>query len=115
MIKILKYGQVPNSEIFARVTPAVDVEAAVSAILTDVRTRGDQAVLDYTRKFDAPQLEALPVSSEEIEAAFAQVEPEFLSILEEAAENIRAFHSRQVRQLYSLAQDAPLKILPVPH
>ena len=103
MIKILKYSQVPNSEIFARVTPAVDVEAAVSAILADVRARGDQAVLDYTRKFDAPQLEALPVSSEEIEAAFAQVEPEFLSILEEAAENIRAFHSKQVRTSFVIA------------
>ena len=69
MIKILKYSQVSNSEIFARVTPAADVEAAVSAILTDVRAWGDQAVLDYTRKFDAPQLDALPVSPEEIEEA----------------------------------------------
>lgn len=110
MIKILKYGQVPNSEIFARVTPAVDVAAAVSGILADVRTRGDRAVLDYTRKFDAPQLETLPVSQQEIEEAFALVEPEFLSILEEAAENIRLFHSKQVRNSFVIA-DKPGIIL----
>ena len=37
MIKIMKYGQVPNSEIFARVVPAVNVEAVVSEIIAKVR------------------------------------------------------------------------------
>ena len=47
MIKMMKYGQVPNSEIFARVVPAVDVEAIVADILADVRQNGDEAVLRY--------------------------------------------------------------------
>ena len=103
MIKILKYGQVPNSEIFARVTPAVDVAAAVSEILADVRARGDQAVLEYTRKFDGAALDSLLVSRQEMEEAVARVEPEFLSVLEQAADNIRAFHSRQVRTSFVIA------------
>ena len=110
MIKIMKYGQVPNSEIFARVTPAVDVAAIVADILRDVRENGDKAVLDYCAKFDKAQLDALEVSRQEIEEAKAVVEPEFLKILEEAAANIRAFHSRQVRNSFVLT-DKPGVVL----
>ena len=103
MIKIMKYGQVPNSEIFARVTPAVDVAGIVTDILYDVRKNGDQAVLAYCAKFDKAELTTLEVSKQEIEEALNQVEPEFLKILEEAAANIRAFHSRQVRNSFVMA------------
>ncbi|HIR31344.1 MAG TPA: histidinol dehydrogenase [Candidatus Faecousia faecavium] len=104
MIKIMKYGQVPNSEIFSRVVPTAQVEDVVSAILSDVRRNGDQAVLSYTRKFDGAELDALEVSQEEIQEAFAGVEPEFLNILKEAADNIRAFHAKQVRNSFLIAE-----------
>ncbi len=104
MIKIMKYGQVPNSEIFSRVVPMAKVEDVVSAILSDVRKNGDQAVLSYTRKFDGAELDALEVSQEEIQEAFAGVEPEFLDILKEAADNIRAFHAKQVRNSFLIAE-----------
>ncbi|MCI6957422.1 MAG: histidinol dehydrogenase [Candidatus Faecousia sp.] len=103
MIKIMKYGQVPNTEIFARVTPAVDVEAIVADILADVRQNGDQAVLKYCARFDKAELETLEVSPREIEEALADLEPGFLDILREAAANIRAFHSRQVRNSFVIA------------
>ena len=103
MIKIMKYGQVPNSEIFARVTPTVDVAGIVADILYDVRKNGDKAVLAYCAKFDKAELDTLEVSKQEMEEALNQVEPEFLKILEEAAANIRAFHSRQVRNSFVLA------------
>ena len=103
MIKILKYGQVPNSEVFSRMVPAVNVEAVVSEIIANVRENGDRAVLEYNRKFDKADLETLQVSEKEIEAAFAAVEPRFLSILEQAAENIRAFHAKQVRNSFVIA------------
>ena len=104
MIKIMKYGQVPNSEIFARVTPAVNVEAVVSEIIANVRKNGDKALLEYNEKFDGARLDALRVSRQELEEAVSSVEPEFLAILEEAAENIRAFHSRQVRNSFVIAE-----------
>lgn len=103
MIPILKVGQVPNSEIFARVTPAVDVAAIVADIIADVKENGDTAVKAYCAKFDKAELTSLEVTPEEIQEAVSQVEPEFLDILREAAENIRAFHSRQVRNSFVIA------------
>ena len=104
MIKIMNYGQVPNSEIFARVTPSVDVASIVADILSDVRKNGDRAVLAYCAKFDKAELNTLEVSKQEIAEAIDAVEPEFLEILKEAAANIRAFHSRQVRNSFVLAE-----------
>lgn len=103
MIPILKVGQVPNSEIFARVTPEADVAAIVADILADVKENGDTAVKAYCAKFDKAELTSLEVTPEEIQAAISQVEPEFLNILREAAENIRSFHSRQVRNSFVIA------------
>ncbi|MBO6055088.1 MAG: histidinol dehydrogenase [Oscillospiraceae bacterium] len=100
MIRIMKYGQVPNSEIFARAVSAADVSGAVSGIIADVRARGDQALLDYTARFDGARLDALQVSPAEMDQALSEVEPEFLRILNTAAENIRAFHSHQVRSSF---------------
>lgn len=103
MIPILKVGQVPNSEIFARVTPEADVAAIVADILADVKENGDTAVKAYCAKFDKAELTSLEVTPEEIQEAISQVEPEFLDILREAAENIRSFHSRQVRNSFVIA------------
>lgn len=103
MIPILKAGQVPNSEIFARVTPEADVAAIVSDIIADVKENGDTAVKAYCAKFDKAELTSLEVTPEEIQEAISQVEPEFLDILREAAENIRSFHSRQVRNSFVIA------------
>lgn len=103
MIPILKVGQVPNSEIFARVTPEADVAAIVADIIADVKENGDTAVKAYCAKFDKAELSSLEVTPEEIQEAISQVEPEFLDILREAAENIRSFHSRQVRNSFVIA------------
>ena len=103
MIPILKVGQVPNSKIFARVTPEADVAAIVADIIADVRENGDTAVKAYCAKFDKAELTSLEVTPEEIQEAISQVEPEFLDILREAAENIRSFHSRQVRNSFVIA------------
>lgn len=103
MIPILKVGQVPNSKIFARVIPEADVAAIVADILADVKENGDTAVKAYCAKFDKAELTSLEVTPEEIQEAISQVEPEFLDILREAAENIRSFHSRQVRNSFVIA------------
>ena len=110
MIKIMKYGEVPNSEIFARVVPAVDVSAIVADIIANVRENGDKAILECNKKFDKADLTALEVTEGEIQEAFEAVEPEFLRILEQAATNIRAFHERQVRNSF-IMNGAPGVIL----
>ena len=102
MIKIYNYGQVPDSEIFARDNIASNVEAVVTQIIADVVARGDAALLDYAAKFDRVQLSTLEVTAQEIDEAFCAVEPAFLDILRQAAANIRAFHEKQVRNSFIL-------------
>lgn len=117
MIQILKYGQVPNSEIFARKEPNINVEAIVSDIIADVRENGDKALFAYCEKFDKAKLSALQVTQQEMDEALAQVEPAFLEILEKAAANIRKFHSRQVRNSFVINDEDGVvigqKIIPV--
>ncbi len=97
MIKIMKYGELPNSEIFAREEQKTDVSGIVAEIIATVRKDGDKAVFAYNQKFDGAELSALEVSQTEIEEAFAAVDPKFLEILRNAEANIRAFHQKQVR------------------
>ncbi len=100
MIRIMKYGELEKDEIFARVSPTANVEDIVTGIIATVRTEGDAALRRYAREFDKVELETLCVSEEEIDAAVNAVEPEFMAVLEKAAANIRAFHSRQVRNSF---------------
>lgn len=102
MIKIMKYGEVPNSEIFARTEPKMNVSEIVADIIRNVRENGDTALKAYTEKFDGAVLDSLLVSKEEIAEAVSSVETEFIDILKKAAENIRLFHSRQKREGFSI-------------
>lgn len=117
MIKILKYGEVPNSQIFSRVNPTMNVEKIVADILADVKENGDKALYAYCEKFDNARLTALQVSEQEINEAMEQVSPEFVEILEKAAANIRKFHSRQVRTGFRIEEENGVvigqKIIPV--
>ena len=100
MIKILNSKEVSRDEIFSRVVPTVNVEEIVADIIDNVRKNGDRALFEYCEKFDKVRLSALEVTEEEIDEAFAEVEPEFIRILNDAAENIRAFHEKQVRNSF---------------
>ena len=116
MIKIMNYGELPNSEIFARVEPKMDVCAIVEEIIAAVRKEGDKALYAYNKKFDGADLSALEVTEAEIEEAFAAVEPQFLEILKNAEANIRAFHQKQVRQGFSIEKDGVItgqKVTPI--
>ncbi len=117
MIKIMKYGEVPNSEIFARTVPTVNVEAIVADIIKNVRENGDKALKEYTEKFDKAKLDSLLVSKEEINEALDKTEPEFLRILGEAAQNIRKFHEKQRHNSFIINDENGIvmgqKVIPV--
>ncbi len=117
MIKIMRFGEVSPSEIFARVTPKTDVSAIVADIIENVRKNGDKALFEYTEKFDKASLSSLLVTKEEIEEAVASVEPEFIRILEKAASNIRKFHEKQKRNSFIINDENGIimgqKIIPV--
>jgi len=100
MIKVYRYGEVANSEIFARDDLSANVESVVADIIANVIKNGDKALFEYTERFDKARLTALEVSEAEIDEAVNAVDEKFLDILREAADNIRAFHSRQVRNSF---------------
>lgn len=100
MIKILNYNEVSSDEIFARDNIASNVEDIVTDIIKNVIVNGDKAIFEYCLKFDKADLKTLEVSKEEIDEAFTLVDAEFIEILKEAAENIRAFHQKQVRNSF---------------
>ena len=65
-------------------------------IISDVRARGDQALLELGRKFDCPELRELRVREDEFEQAYTAIRPELLEALRTAKVNIEAYHRRQV-------------------
>jgi len=105
MIKIMKFGEVAPADIFARVEPAVNVTDIVSEIIANVCRNGDKVLFEYCEKFDKAKLTVLQVSPEEIDEAFASVDPELITIMEKAAVNIRAFHSRQARSGFEIRNE----------
>ena len=81
-----------------------DITATVGAILEDVRTRGDAAVLDYTRRFDGREVTAaaeLELDAGALKKAAGDVPPDLHAALEDAAVRIRAYHEHQVQESWS--------------
>lgn len=117
MIKIMKYSEVKNDEIFARVAPSVNVTDIVAEIIENVKANGDKALFEYCKKFDKAELTSLLVTEEEIDEAMNLVEPKFIEILEKAAKNIRKFHEKQVRNSFIINDGDGIvigqKIIPV--
>jgi len=117
MIKILKYGEVANADIFARVVPEVNVADIVADIIKNVKEKGDKALYEYTEKFDKASLSSLKVTKEEIAEALASVDEKFVDILKKAAANIRKFHEKQVRNSFIINDENGIvtgqKVIPV--
>ena len=117
MMKIYRYGQTPLKDFFIRTVEKSGVADTVRSIIADVEQRGDEALFEYTRRFDGADLRALEVSREEIDAAYERTDPEFLRVLEQAAENIREYHLREMPEGFRI--DRPdgsflgLKVTPI--
>lgn len=99
MMKIYRYGEVSNDEIFARPDMKTGVENVVADIIANVRARGDAALFEYCRKFDKAELTTLEVSEAEIDEAF-DVIGDFRRVLERAVANITKFHEKQLRNSF---------------
>ena len=104
MIKILDYSKLKEG-IFAREELNINVEDTVKDIISNVSNNGDKALYFYAEKFDKCLLKNLVVTEQEFEKAFLLVEDEFIEILKRASENIKAFHSKQVRQGFEIKKE----------
>ncbi|MBR5495878.1 MAG: histidinol dehydrogenase [Oscillospiraceae bacterium] len=81
------------------------VTESVEAIINDVRLKGDEAVIKYTKMFDGNVPDSIEVSIDEINDALTEADPEFVSALLNAQENIVDFHARQKQQGFINAKD----------
>ena len=91
-------------DILPRNSESPNVADTVSEIIANVRDKGDAALREYGNKFYGAAPAVLEVTEEERKEALSKVEPAFLEIMKEAAENIRNYHSRQIRSGYIIQE-----------
>lgn len=103
-MKILKVNELVSIKrsIEAGTSEQLDV---VKEIIAEIRTRGDEALREFTEKFDRVHLSSFSVTEKEIESAYQQVDEHFISIVREAAENIRTFHEKQLRPSWMTTEE----------
>ena len=104
MIRIMRYGEIPDEQIFFRGEIKTDVAGIVSDILKNVRERGDAALREYADKFDGGAPDSLEVTPEEYRQAMETVDPELIAVMRQAAENIRDYHKHQVRSSFIISE-----------
>lgn len=105
MIKIEKYDKKKGANVFIRRMNADPrVTASVAAIVEDVKERGDEAVREYSLKFDGWAGEMFVSESEWAEGA-AQCDAFLLQVMKEAAQNIADFHRRQIPQGFEVEKE----------
>ncbi len=81
------------------------MNAKVLDIIEQVRTRKDDALLEYTEKFDHVKLDSLIMSEEKIEAVMSKVDASLIADLKEAAENIACYHEKQLQEGYEIQKE----------
>ncbi len=89
-----------------------EVEEVVLGIISEVRSRGDEALLEYTRRFDRLECDAagLEVTPEELDRAIAQVEPKDLAALKLAVERVARFHEKQKQQSWISTEESDIMV-----
>lgn len=93
-----------------------EIERSVKNILADVKARGDEALFEYSEKFDKVKLTSLRMSEEEKEAAIAKVPDALKEAMDRAAANIYAFHEKQKQQSWIDNRDGRImgqRVLPL--
>ena len=104
MIRLYRYGDDPDRQIFDRSAETADVSGAVREILEAVEQRGDAAVLEYGKRFDGVAPDRLEVDAAAIVKARETVGEDFVQLLERAAANIRAYHGMQRREGFEMSR-----------
>jgi len=101
-MKIQNLNEIDRSTLFLRRLEDSGVEEIVRGIIADVAQNGDRALIAYAKKFDRAALDSLEVTNEELDDALLSMPTELLDAMQTAAENIRAFHSMQLREGFRL-------------
>jgi len=84
------------------ISETTEIETVTKEILSEVKTKGDDAIKYYTKKFDGADIQDFEVTEEEFELAFAETSPELLEALEAAKLNIEIYHRKQLQDGYAI-------------
>lgn len=90
-----------------------DVEQVVLDIIADIRTRGDQALLELTHRFDRMDLSSpdqLEITSQELDHACSSIAPEDLAALKHAVKRVTAFHEKQKQQTWMSTEEPDIML-----
>jgi histidinol dehydrogenase len=107
-MKIIKSYSKKFQKLFERSTRRnLRIEEKVRRIVEDVKNGGDEALLRYTRKFDRVKLTAkeLRVTESEINGAYQNIRPDFVSSLKVAVENVSRFYKKQIKRSWKTIQE----------
>ena len=106
MIKLYDLNTMSLEEVLDRTEEeTVDVSDIVAQIIQTVRKDGDQALLEYAKKFDKAELSNLVVTQEEIDEALAEIDDYFIETLKQARDNIQLYHEKQLRTGYRIEKE----------
>jgi histidinol dehydrogenase len=112
-MRIIRYSECREllDQLAAR-SVALDAELMklVGAIIDDVRTRGDRALIDYAARFDKVELAELRISVDDLRRYAASVDERVVQVLRVAIRNVRAFHERQLEQSWTMTAAAGVEL-----
>ncbi|MCL6570262.1 MAG: histidinol dehydrogenase [Bacillus sp. (in: Bacteria)] len=80
-------------------------QEVVKKIISEIRVRGDEALREYTEKFDTVLLSTFTVTEKEFAEAYQNVDKQFIAIVQEAVENITTFHEKQLRPSWMTTEE----------
>lgn len=116
-MKIIRYNGQSAVQLFGeREEFLSDIEGAVKLIIENVKKRGDEAVKEYSAKFDGYLGDSLEVSAEEIEEGINSLSPEYMRTLETCIDNIKKFHKMQLVSGFKIEENGRItgqKVTPV--
>jgi len=101
-MRVIEAGRDPEEQIARALCPPQSVgdealRRTVSEIIADVRSRGDEAVIEYGRKFDCPDIDSLEVTDDEIEEAYSATPADLVEAIRKAIAGVRSYHEKQLR------------------
>jgi len=102
MIKTIKSDEFERGCIVQKTITSTKITTAVAMIIANIIKRGDEALREYTEKFDGCKIENFELSKSAMDKAVEVVDPEFIRIMEQAAENIKDFHLNQSQKGFNL-------------
>jgi histidinol dehydrogenase len=101
MLRVIESGQSRGflNELFNRTTTDYkEIQKVVEDIIENVKNNGDEAIKEYTEKFDGVKLESIEITKKEIEEAVARVDSDLLETIKKSYNNIKDYHKRQLRK-----------------